>query len=771
MNDLKQKIESKEITIGIIGLGYVGLPLAMTFVSKGFKVVGFDNDSNKINILKSKKSYLSHITNDVFQNKEWDVFFTPTSDFRGLVACDVIIICVPTPTTDTNEPDLSPVFETAETIENTLTRSFDKTEFPKLIVLESSTYPTTTRLVYDRYFKPHPYHILMAYSPEREDPGNKNFNTSTIPKLVGGLTPEATEVAELLYSKVISKVIPVSSAEVAEAAKMLENTFRAINIALINETKIVLDKMGIDIWEVIEAAKTKPFGYMPFYPGPGWGGHCLIPGTLVMMGDGSEKKIEDIQKSDIVMSGNGNKKKILTNMSRDYKGNIITLTGKGVLYDLSTTTDHKIFVSEWLHNQNRTKKVLGNTSMVPCEQLISYRKNKTSHRLHQLGKFERPEIDGNEDLASLLGFYLSEGWTEFNTTKTSKRISFAFHENEIRNHKKVSDLCKKLFDVETKQSRPHKGKCIVIRAYSTKLSNLMENLGSRLSWKKRLSPIVFSWSRKSLENLWTTWVDGDGHRTENQEKICTVSKQLARDMYRIGLMLGKSVSIYTQKTPGKRKIYWIVTLTHEYNYKNHRTVNLIKKTTKKYNGPVYNLEVEDDHSYIANTFVVSNCIPVDPFYLSYIAKKHGTRARFIELAGEINLHMPEYVVEKTVDGLGKTGKALNGSKILILGVAYKPDIADFRESPALRIIEILEQKGAKVDYHDPYVKEIPCTRHFSIQKKSIEDNTNLTYGYDAAIIVTNHSVYATSKYDFSKSDALIVDTRNLIKNHHNRIKA
>ncbi|MCS7151896.1 MAG: nucleotide sugar dehydrogenase [Endomicrobia bacterium] len=421
---IEEKIVNKKAVVGIIGLGYVGLPLAILVTKKGFQTYGFDIDKSKIKLLLEGKSYISHIPDEEIKNV---TSFTPTSNFAKLKECDIIIICVPTPTTESNEPDLSYVISTCETIAKYL-RKF------QLVVLESTTYPTTTRNVVKPILEKTGFKcgkdFFLAFSPEREDPGRKDYTTETIPKIVGGVDKISGKIAHMFYSQVVKKAILVSSAEVAEATKMLENTFRAVNIALVNELKMLFDRMGIDIWEVINASKTKPFGFMPFYPGPGWGGHC---------------------------------------------------------------------------------------------------------------------------------------------------------------------------------------------------------------------------------------------------------------------------------------------------------------------------------------------IPVDPFYLSYIAKKYDFTTKFIELAGQINIRMPEYVVEKIIEVLNKQKKPLNGAKILVLGLSYKKDIGDPRESPSFKIIELLEKHGARVDYNDPYIPKTPSMRKFKIVKKSVNLSPNKIRKYDCIVIVTDHSSY---DYDMIVKNAkLIVDTRNAVQNY------
>ncbi len=270
--NLLTKIKSKKAVIGIVGLGYVGLPLAFAFRKKKFKVIGFDIDQKKINSLDEGKSFLSHISDKDISKMNLKNGFTSTTDFSRLTEVDAIIICVPTPLSKFKKPDLEPVFQTGKTVSKYLKKG-------QIVVLESSTYPGTTnpelKNILERSGLSSGKDFYLAYSPEREDPGNKNFSTSIIPKIVGADDLKTSKLVFELYKQVISKVVEVSSTQVAEAAKLTENIFRSVNIALVNELKVIYDEMGIDVWEVIEAASTKPFGFMPFYPGPGLGGHCI----------------------------------------------------------------------------------------------------------------------------------------------------------------------------------------------------------------------------------------------------------------------------------------------------------------------------------------------------------------------------------------------------------------------------------------------------------------------------------------------------------------
>ncbi len=270
--DLLSRIKSKQAVVGVIGLGYVGLPLVLTFVEKGFRVIGFDIDTKKSVALMKGESYIKHIPASRIKKAVDTGKMAATDKYDRMGECDAVLIAVPTPLNKNREPDMSYIVDTCEAIAPWLRAG-------QLIVLESTTYPGTTDEVMipileksglkaDRDF-------FAAFSPEREDPNRTDYTTETIPKVVGATSPEGLAVADALYSAVIVRTVPVSSARAAEATKIVENTFRAVNIALVNELKMAFMKMDIDVWEVIEAAKTKPFGFMPFYPGPGLGGHCI----------------------------------------------------------------------------------------------------------------------------------------------------------------------------------------------------------------------------------------------------------------------------------------------------------------------------------------------------------------------------------------------------------------------------------------------------------------------------------------------------------------
>ena len=269
---LTEKIKNRSACIGVIGLGYVGLPLVIRFCEESFRVIGFDIDPVKVQKLNRGESYIKHIPPERLKEIINKKAFEASSDYRRLKEVDCIIICVPTPLKKNKDPDLSYVKITSDEIARHLRKGH-------LVSLESTTYPGTTREILLPGFEAKGLKagkdFFLVFSPEREDPGNPKYNTRNIPKVVGGITPQCTEAGRTLYEQIIDRVITVQSTEVAEFTKLLENIFRGVNIALVNELKMLADRMGIDIWEVIEASSTKPFGFMPFYPGPGLGGHCI----------------------------------------------------------------------------------------------------------------------------------------------------------------------------------------------------------------------------------------------------------------------------------------------------------------------------------------------------------------------------------------------------------------------------------------------------------------------------------------------------------------
>jgi len=269
---LKEKLRTKKAKIGIIGLGYVGLPLAVEFAREGFSVVGIDNDPKRVRQINKGKSYITDVKGSIVSNLVKNRKLRATTNFSVIKSLDSLSICVPTPLTKTKDPDISFIMSATDAVKKYISKG-------QLIILESTSYPGTTEEIIKPKLEESGLKagkdFFLAFSPERIDPGNKLYNTRNIPKVVGGITKKCTSLASLLYSQIMDTVIPVSSTKVAEMVKILENTFRSVNIALVNETAQMCERLGIDVWEVIEVAGTKPFGYMAFYPGPGLGGHCI----------------------------------------------------------------------------------------------------------------------------------------------------------------------------------------------------------------------------------------------------------------------------------------------------------------------------------------------------------------------------------------------------------------------------------------------------------------------------------------------------------------
>lgn len=269
---LTDKIRSGDARVGTLGLGYVGLPLSVEFASAGLRVTGFDLSSEKVDVINRGSSYIKDVADERVAAAVRAGRLRATSDFDELASCDAVVICVPTPLSKTKDPDLTMVVDAAKAIAARLHEG-------QLVVLESTTYPGTTEelilpLLRERGLKVGEQ-FFLAFSPERVDPGNARFNTKNTPKIIGGVTPACTSVARALYSRAVETVIPVSSTQAAEMVKLLENTFRSVNIGLVNEVALMCERLSVDVWEVIDAAATKPFGFMPFYPGPGLGGHCI----------------------------------------------------------------------------------------------------------------------------------------------------------------------------------------------------------------------------------------------------------------------------------------------------------------------------------------------------------------------------------------------------------------------------------------------------------------------------------------------------------------
>ncbi|CAN5871205.1 hypothetical protein BH24ACI1_BH24ACI1_10200 [soil metagenome] len=618
-DEIKNLIAEKRARIGVIGLGYVGLPLIVEFALKGFPTVGFEIDDKKVDELNHGNSHIVDVPSENVRKSLDSEKFKATTDFSELDKCDVVIICVPTPLRKTKDPDMSFILAAGEEIKKYARRG-------QLIILESTTYPGTTDEVLQPIIEEAGLKLdedfLLAFSPERVDPGNPQFQTHNITKVVGGVSKDSTEIAAFLYSHIVDNVHAVSSARVAEACKLWENTFRAINIGMANEMAKVCNALGIDTWEVVRAAATKPFGFMPFYPGPGIGGHCLLGKETAIVRDEKGERVENL--ADLF------EKESAKNRVRKFD-----VHGSDVIYKPNLQT-----LSVDMKTNEKTWK--------PVEYLF------------------RRQTDAS---------------TATITTSDNRRVT-------------VTDLHPMLVADEN--------------------GNLQQVFAKDIQVGMRLPIHVSDDSETSLDSR-------------------------------------KMVSSRTFK-----KLGGLITVP----------VKVIKIALTKNPIEVFSLEVADNHTFATSYGIfVHNCIPLDPHYLSWKARQHGFDSQFISLAEQVNSGMPKYVVKLVSDALNDERTAVNGSRILILGVAYKKDIDDMRESPALSVIDLLRSRGAEVVYHDAFVPEVTFDHAYTIGDGDPLYNQDLTddliRSADCVVICTEHSDVDYKRVcELSK---VIVDTRNALK--------
>ncbi|HEX8847658.1 MAG TPA: nucleotide sugar dehydrogenase [Pyrinomonadaceae bacterium] len=609
-DDIIKLITDKGARVGVIGLGYVGLPLLVEFARNGFDSTGFEVDSAKAADINAGRSYIGDVPSSGIKELTEAQIMRATTDFNHLKSCDAIIICVPTPLRKTKEPDVSYILAAAEEIQKNLRRG-------QLIVLESTTYPGTTDEVLLPMFEETGLKLdadfLLAFSPERVDPGNPQFQTHNIPKVVGGCTDSSTEAAAHLYSQIVRDVHAVTSARVAEAAKLLENTFRAVNIGMANEMARLCYALGIDTWEVIRAAATKPFGFMPFYPGPGIGGHCLAG--------------------------------------------------------------------------------------------------------HEMGVVRSP--DGLEQVKSLEAIF-----SEQSSSASARRFEAGGGEVIYRPLLKALSL-----DMETQEPQ----------------------------WKS----VRYLFRRKTDGPIVTvTTSDNRSLTVTDQHPMLVCDEEgMVRQVFARDLKEGDRLPIHCLPAPSVSKAF---------KQAGPLTTTPVKSIEIKTNDQpveVYSMEVDDTHTFATSYGIyVHNCIPLDPHYLSWKARQHGFDSRFIGLAEEVNSRMPEHVVTLVADGLNDDRKALKGSRVLLLGVAYKKDVNDVRESPALSIIDRLRAKGADVSYHDPFVPEVRFDDAHTEGNGAPLSSVTLTDEElrlaDCVVIVTDHS--QINYRHVTELAPLIIDTRNAL---------
>lgn len=907
---LKSKILNKQAKISVIGLGYVGLPLAMAFAKKGFKVWGIDVDKDRVVRLKKGQSYILDLKPSDIVALQKEGTLTVTSDIRHIEKSDAIIICVPTPLLKTKEPDVSFIISATEAVKKHMRRG-------QIIVLESTTYPGTTDevmlpILEEASFK-EGKDFYLAFSPERIDPGNVKYFVTNIPKVVGGISKKSTAIAALLYGQIIEKVIPVSSSRAAEMTKLLENTFRIVNLGLINELTLMCDKLGMNIWEIIEAAKTKPYGFMPFYPGPGVGGHCLTANEYVFVKDREEVGFRPVKISDFVKESKAapgsrlhrinssifikpaskkvfsydpvNKKSCFKEVSmlseRPYNGKIVNIKTQDNR-TISVTTKHPMMVNknEQLGIKfadelelNDEIPIILNLPEEPVKKedlridLIEFLKQKRlvkgirvrgtyfewrdfKKEMKQkswpiakadldnyfkaghlplsayLALEERMKwpvnredlilctgrgpsyqtipavIDIDEDFIRFIGYYLSEGCI---TTDKSVRTRITFNSGESQY---INDVKLFLEDKSIKYSeyRSKKWKSVCIKISSNIFGYLLRDIlrCGVDSYSMKIPRRFMSLPKKLKLHLIMGLLRGDGgvdyfcgkriyykndKRYNHNFNSATVNyftisdvlfNQMVLLLQDLGFMpnfkkrknllnlfgyrqLGELKNMFLGEKARRIKSYLENSkkIIPNKNFSLHTNFATTKVKDISYSraSKVYSMEVRDTNTFVTSYGVLThNCIPIDPLYLSWKAREKGFETRFINLASEVNGHMPHYVVEKIADSLNKHKKALKGAKILICGVAYKKDIQDLRESPAFEIIDLLERHEADISYYDPY---FPYLKFEDIDLKCVKFDKKRLRSFDCVVIVTDH---LKVDYKFiAKNSKLVIDTRNAIK--------
>lgn len=603
---LEDKIKQKKAHLAVVGLGYVGLPLAIEFARSGFDVTGIDENKNKVDKVNKGENYIIKEEQELLKSLVKSKKIKAVHDFSVLNNADVIFICVPTPLTKHREPDISYV----ESVTTQVAKYLKKGQ---LIVLESTTYPGTTEEVMLPMLSKNGFRVgkdfYLAFSPERVDPGNKFYTTKNTAKIIGGMTEECRHLTKLLYSKALEVVHVASSPRTAEMVKLLENIFRCVNIALVNELALLCKKMDISIWEVIDLASTKPYGFMPFYPGPGLGGHCLLKDEYIYL-----------------KRGNG----------------------------LTATTIGKEF-----------------------EDL---------NKGYDIQKHD------------FLG-------TKFIKPVNTKILSFDLN-NQKNCYKEVKMLTK--------------------RYYHGEILTFITKDGRKLSVTDRHPMIIYN--RKLI--------------------IKSAIDTKVGDKLVIDTNMPQELINFDIKNESYLKL-------------SDFAVVKIKEIEKNKGADVYSMEVKDTNTFVTSYGIIThNCIPIDPFYLTWKAREYDFQTKFIELAGEINMQMPYYVVNMAMEALNSQNKTLKDAKVLVLGAAYKKDIDDPRESPSLKIIETLTLRGAKVSYNDDYIPEVKAGGK-SYKSVSIENLKS----YDCIIIATDHSYYDYKK--ITQESNLIIDSRNALKEYKN----
>ncbi len=900
---LLARIANKSATVGIIGLGYVGLPLGRAFAQAGFRVLGFDIDPHKVSKLNSGRSYIKLIPDTLIAEMRAKGF-EATDSFARLNEPDAILICVPTPLTDAREPDLTYVVNSANAIAGRLRRG-------QLVILESTTYPSTTRSVMlpvlERSGLTAGCDYFVAFSPEREDPGNPTHSVNHIPKVVGGLDEASGDVACALYSAIVPKVVRVSTPEVAEACKILENTYRAINIALVNELKVLYDRMGIDVWEVIDAAKTKPFGFQAFYPGPGLGGHCLGGHEWVTVRDGrgvhtlrfaelfdrfatspkiGSPGVEEVHPVGLEslsvdpQTGKASFKPVTHLFRRNSPTSLLKVNVRGNRH-LTVTDGHPMLIRGYDGIEERRADDLKpgdeivllstwpeDVAFVPTIDLIdvAVRHELTSIRvmprtghwrdhdatvrpaciarhvgakdvyryntlpldvyrdLEDAGTapFARADVllvtgkgsswnqvpavlSVDEDFARLVGYYLSEGCiTEDKALRT--RLCFGSHEDEL-----ITDACRILTRLGFRHSVHRLSTCKTVHIkVSSKLfaTLLRDELRCGVRSEDAHAPAMLMNAPRAIRRALLAGLlrgDGDVYLSKPTHTYRKKSRTYTHRMNAISVGYFSSSPVLFQQALLLLHGDGMIPVCHKHKphlrvsgrqaelleplligakqerlavFRENRVRDTAPRSWRHHGdyataevvsvervdpGAVFSMEVADNHTFVTSFGIaVHNCIPIDPFYLTWIARQYGLTTRFIELAGEVNTAMPAYVISKVADALNEAGKAVKGSKVAILGMAYKKDVDDPRESPSFELMDLLLKKGASVSYNDPHVHTLPRMRHWPhLSMDSVPLTAEYLAEQDCVLIATNHSAY---DYAFIVAHSkLVIDTRNATK--------
>lgn len=910
-DELKNLIAEKRAKIGVIGLGYVGLPLIIEFALKGYETIGFEVDAKKVETLNQGSSHIVDVPSENVQKAIADGKFTATTDFSLLKNCDVIIICVPTPLRKTKDPDMSYILASGEQIKKYARRG-------QLVILESTTYPGTTDEVLQPMIEAAGLKLnedfLLAFSPERVDPGNPQFQTHNITKVVGGVGEDSTEVSALLYSQIVGEVHAVSSARVAEACKLWENTFRAINIGMANEMAKVCAALNIDTWEVVRAAATKPFGFMPFYPGPGIGGHCLAGKETVVVRNENGKKIEnlaelfekesaknrvrrfDVHGSDVIykprlealsvnmetnkaewkpveylfrrktdvdlveITTSDNRKLTVTDLHpmlvADENGKLTEVFAKDLKANDRLPIHHteenvekanvKIDLLEFISAESaeKTRVCLREGSFYEHREIL--KKYISAEKVWELSKvnylslkdFLKAENElnisreklilrigrGNSgssfpavveitpNIARLIGYYLAEGCAT--SEKGNERIRFTFNSRETEFINDVCEILKTELGIKTSINHSKVDQATHIRVasalfgwflvevlkcgkHSTEMQIPVHLLNASVLHKTELLKGLLRGDGDVYVKSGINSYDKNGKTYQHRNTTAEIgyfssSPKLFQQVIHLlqeqgftptfkrtkphlqmkGRKQIESMSNWLGEKGAKLQTYFANNLRKVKSktfksFGNLMTVPVknikIIKASKPFE--VFSVEVADNHTFATSYGVfVHNCIPLDPHYLSWKARQHGFDSQFITLAEQINSGMPKYVCGLVRDALNDDEKSVKGSKILILGVAYKKDIDDMRESPALSVIDLLRSRGAEVVYHDALVPEVTFDHAYTIGDGEPLYNQDLTdellQSADCVVICTEHSNVDYKRVcELSK---LIVDTRNAL---------